>query len=212
MGISVITQPAAEPVSLEEAKLYLRVDADSEDDLISSLIQAAREYVETHTRKTLIYTTYRYTMDNFPGWYGLSFVAQPIELPKYPVAQTSAAGAYSYAMPRVRYYDEDGVQQTLTYAGEDFDLDLSSSPAKLQLYPGDYWPSTQVGLANAVEVDFVAGYGPTAASVPESLKTAIKLLVGHWYENRQAVAPGFGAEVPLAVDSILRIHSVGSYA
>jgi uncharacterized phiE125 gp8 family phage protein len=212
MGVSIITQPTVEPVSLEEAKLYLRVDATSEDDLVSSLIQAAREYVETHTRRTLVYTTYRYTLDTFPGWYGLNFTSQPIELPKYPVAQTSAAGAYSYAMPRVRYYDEDGVQQTLTYADDDFDLSLSDSPAKLQLYPGDYWPSTEIGRASAVEVDFVAGYGPTAASVPESLKTVIKLLIGHWFENRQAVAPGFGAEVPLAVDSILRIHSLGSYS
>ncbi len=95
MGVSIITQPTVEPVSLEEAKLYLRVDATSEDDLISSLIQAAREYVETHTRRTLIYTTYRYTLDTFPGWNGLNFTSQPIELPKYPVAQTSAAGAYS---------------------------------------------------------------------------------------------------------------------
>lgn len=213
MGLKVITQPLVEPVSLDEAKLHLRVDGTEEDDLITALIQAAREYVERYTRKTLIYTTYRYTLDTFPGgstWTAFSTM-EPIELPRQPVAEIAVGGNYSYAMPRIRYYDTDSVQQTLTYAGEDFELDLGSNPPALRLFPYSYWPIAEYYRANAVEVDFVAGYGPTSASVPASLIAAIKLLIGHWYENRQAVGAGFGAEVPLAVESLLRLHCAGDY-
>lgn len=213
MGLKVLTQPSVEPVSLDEAKLHLRVDSTAEDDLIAGLIQAAREYVESYTRKTMIYTTYRFTLDCFPGastWTPFA-TSEPIELPRQPVAQIAASGSYSYAMPRIRYYDTDSVQQTLTYAGEDFELDLGANPPSLRLFPYTYWPIAEYYRANAVEIDFVAGYGSTSASVPASLIAAMKLLIGHWYENRQAVAAGFGAEVPLAVESLLRLNCAGEY-
>jgi uncharacterized phiE125 gp8 family phage protein len=213
MGLKVLTQPAVEPVTLDEAKLHCRVDSTSEDSLISSLIQAAREYVERYTRRALVYTTYRYTLDCFPGastWSAFSS-SEPLELPRQPVAEIAAAGNYSYAMPRVRYYDADSVQQTLTYAGEDFELDLGSNPPSLRLLPLTYWPIAEYYRANAVEIDFVAGYGPTGDAVPSALKTALLMLVAHWYENRAAVAPGFGSEVPLAVESLLKMYQVGDY-
>ena len=213
MGLSVLVQPANEPVSLDEAKLHCRIDTTADDLLVSSLIQAAREYVERYTRRALIYTTYRYTLDCFPGANTWSYYSTdaPLELPRQPVPQIAASGSYSYAMPRIRYYDTDGVRQTLTYAGEDFELDLGSNPPALRLYPLTYWPIAEYYRANAVEIDFVAGYGATGDAVPAALKTAILMLVAHWYENRQAVAAGFGAEVPLAVDSILKMYQVGDY-
>ncbi|HWA20765.1 MAG TPA: head-tail connector protein, partial [Caulobacterales bacterium] len=43
MSITIVTPPASEPLSLAEAKLFLRVEHDAEDDLIAALIGAARE-------------------------------------------------------------------------------------------------------------------------------------------------------------------------
>jgi uncharacterized phiE125 gp8 family phage protein len=74
-----------------------------------------------------------------------------------------------------------------------------------------YWPLTQPGKSKAVSVDFVAGYGPTPATVPALLKQAICLLVGHWFENREAVG-NVGGEVAFAVDSILKIYRTGDYS
>jgi uncharacterized phiE125 gp8 family phage protein len=42
-------------------------------------------------------------------------------------------------------------------------------------------PGRPVG---GIELDVRVGYGDTAASVPEPLRQAIRLLVAHWYENR----------------------------
>lgn len=203
MALKVLTAATVEPVSTSDMKLHLRVDHSTDDALIGALVSAARDYVERQTRRPLVNTTYRQTMDYFPDG--------AIELLRGPAVQIAVAGAYAYAMPRIRYYDENGDLNTLTFAGGDFELDLDANPPRLNLIPMDTWPNTESGKANAVEVDYVAGYGSSAAAVPALLVTCVKLLVAHWYENRAAVQPGFGGEVPLAVDSILKIYSVGDY-
>ncbi len=53
MRLSIVTPPEIEPVSLEEAKLYLRVDTGDENELITSLIKAARIMVEKETHRAL---------------------------------------------------------------------------------------------------------------------------------------------------------------
>jgi len=53
-----------------------------------------------------------------------------------------------------------------------------------------------------LEVIYVAGYGD-AAAVPYNFKAAILLLVGHFYENREAVVLATQpAKLPLAVESL----------
>jgi uncharacterized phiE125 gp8 family phage protein len=67
---------------------------------------------------------------------------------------------------------------------------------------GKWWPATACYNYGAVQVTFVAGYG-NAAAVPADLKAAIKLLVGHLYENREAVTLGaMPAELPLGFASV----------
>lgn len=230
MALSVLTPCASEPVTLATAKSWLRQDNSTDDDIISGLISAARDHVERFTRRSLVRTTWRMTLDTFPGgpleqprffngpyetmrrtWrYNFdTYVGSPIELPRGPVTAVTTGDGYAYAMPRVRYYDGNGTQQTLTVS-TDYELDLSSNPARLQLPPMKYWPLTQPGKSNAVEVDFVVGYGTTAADCPALMRQAILMLVAHWYEHREAVG-AFGTETPLAVDSILRIYQMGDY-
>jgi uncharacterized phiE125 gp8 family phage protein len=201
MALSVVTPPTALAVPLADAKTYLRVDGTNEDSLIAGLIQAATDHVERVTRRTMIYTTYRLRLDSFPDG--------PIELPRSPAVDITAGANYAYDMPSIDYIDNTGAADSLT-KDVDYELDLSENPPQLHLPPLEYWPLTQAGKAKAVTVDFVAGYGPTAATVPALLKQAILLLVGHWYENREAVG-SVGSEMALAVDSILKIYRTGDY-
>lgn len=201
LSLKVITARANPAVSLSDAKAYLRVDGSAEDSIISGLVSAATDMVELRTHRSLINQTFRWKIDDFPPG--------PVELPRSPVSAVSVGGAYAYAMPRVRYIDEYGTQQTAV-ENTDYFLDLDNNPPSLQLFPYTIWPHTQLDRAKAVEVDFVAGYGATSANVPELLRQAVLMLVAHWFENRMAVGQ-VGTEVPLAVDSILRIYSDGAY-
>jgi uncharacterized phiE125 gp8 family phage protein len=54
MYLSLKSASIQEAVSLDEAKLHLRVDGSDEDGLISSLITAARLMIEAHTDRALL--------------------------------------------------------------------------------------------------------------------------------------------------------------
>ena len=54
MSAIPLSPPASEPISLAEAKQYLRVERDADDELVAALIAAARNAVELSTRRVLI--------------------------------------------------------------------------------------------------------------------------------------------------------------
>lgn len=176
MNLKQIVAPAALAVSLDEAKDHLRVDHDAENDLITALIQAATAWLD--------------------GWSGvlcIALEAQTLELTldafpsgciRLPIGPTTAISS-------VKYLSADG-EQTLDAAK--YSVDLDSKEARIQPVGG--WPSTD-GAMNSVRIRFVAGEG-----TPPTMKHVIKLLVGHWYENREAVG-GSMASVPMAVDMLV---------
>lgn len=191
MSLTIVTPPAEEPVTLTEAKNHLRVDLTDDDSLISALIVAAREHAEAITRRAFITQTLKLSLDAFPANNG------PIYVPMPPLQSVNS----------LKYFDTDGMEQTLT-EGTDFLVDNESEPGRITPAPDTGWPVTQ-NRPNAVSVEFVAGFGD-ASKVPQGIKQAILLMVGHWYENREAVTmQGNNAgELPMAVDSLLMMHRI----
>lgn len=174
------------PVSLDAAKRHLRVDFESEDVLIRSMIETAKEYVETRTGRTLITTTYALKRDCFPqrGKY--------LAL-KFPPLQS---------IIDVTYFDADNVSQTLAAAKYRLLVD-EYCESGLELDAKEEWPATY-DREDAVTVNFIAGYGADDVLVPAIAKHAILLLVGHWYENREAVLVGtVSKELELTIDTLL---------
>lgn len=170
MGRSQTVAPATEPLSLADAKLHLRVVSDDDDDLITALIQGAREYVETFLRRQLVTATWAMTLDEFPDSDG------DITLPLPPLASVTS----------IAYVDGDGDDQTLDSAN--YTVHTNCEPGKITLAYGESWPSTR-DQPDAVTVTFVAGYG-AAAAVPAGIVAAIKLVLGDLYENREAAVLG----------------------
>src|SRR5690242_14642320 len=62
----LLTPPAVEPLSLAEAKAFLRVEHDDDDDIIAALIAGARIHVEAQTRRALITQSWRLVRDCWP--------------------------------------------------------------------------------------------------------------------------------------------------
>ena len=156
------TAAATEPVSLVEAKLHLKVDLSTDDNLINDLIDSAIAYVEEYTNRQLISATWYRYLDCFPD--------NVIELDWCPVTSVSS----------VKYYDSDNTEQTLSSAN--YVVDYASEPARIVLAWGYLWPDTYP-RPNAVTVEFVTGYA-SAAAVPKPLKSALLLMIAHNYENR----------------------------
>lgn len=157
--------PEAEPVSVAEAKAFLRLQHDSEDDLIAGLVKAAREDVERATGLALIDQAWRLTLD---AWPARGIVA----IMRCPVKSVTAVTAYG----------SEGEAWALNPV--DYVLDGTARPARL-LFETKPEP---LRVMNGVEIDFAAGFGPAGPDVPDLLRRAILLLTAHWYEFRAQVS------------------------
>lgn len=200
-SLELVTAPAVEPITLGEAKAHLRVDIDDDDALIGALIKAAREKAEQLTGRAFVSQVWRLRLDGFP-----SEADAAILLPQPPLR----------AVQSLQYVDGGGALQDL-YATDavspaidgHFDINYWSEPGYLVPAYGKYWPSTRT-QPGAVVVTFEAGYPyletsplDQAENVPAAVKAAIKLMVGHWYEHREAAGSDEFHELPFAVGALL---------
>lgn len=190
MTLTLQTAPATEPLELAEAKAFLRVDVDDENTYISALITAARIHAENFTHRSFVTTVWDLKLDAFPC------DGAPIWLPRAPLLTSTA--------PVVTYTDTAGASQT--WSSTLYTVDAPAGPharmGRLFLNYQESYPDTR-SITHAVQVRYSAGYG-AASTVPEPLKVAMKLLIGHWYANREVVVTGTtSVTVPQTVDALL---------
>lgn len=188
----ITTEPSVEPVSLAEAKLYLRVTNDAQDDVITSLIEAARKYAELYCNRAFIDTVFDQSYDfGFPDVFYLTPV--PVD-----------------SVTSITYLDEAGASQTLSSSL--YRTDVASEPGRIEPAYGEVWPTTYP-VINAVTVRFKSGYGTAGTDVPEGIRTAIKMLVGMWYEHREPVVTGtIATPIPMTVKALLDPFQLGMFA
>lgn len=74
----LITAPAAEPLTLAEIKLFLRVDGSDEDSLIDTLTVVAREMAEKYLRRMLITQSWRMSQVYVDGQ-NIALVPGPVQ-------------------------------------------------------------------------------------------------------------------------------------
>jgi len=189
------TAPAAEPVTVAEAKTHCRVDTSADDSYIGTLITAAREYIEETLDISMITQTWEARYDVFPLW--------EIILPRPKMATGTVT---------VIYRDEAGQSQTITSAAGAFQVDSNIVPGRIYPLYDSVWPAVR-GDENSVTVRWNAGYGATGASVPAILKQAILLLVAHWYEMRQPVQAGYSQVLPVpnTFETLMAASGWGGY-
>jgi uncharacterized phiE125 gp8 family phage protein len=208
MGLKLITAPTDEPLSLAQAKAHLRVDGTAEDDLIHALIEAARARAEDETHRALITQTWEYTRDwlEEPGTTPTSPTALSLPLP--PLQQVTQFAYYDSTNALAYLHDEVG---SPTVTGN-LIVDTHSSPARIAPLAGAVWPATGSQI-NAVTVRFVAGYGNNGDAVPTPIKQAMLLMLGLWFESREAAVIGtISSELPLGAKWLLEPYRVMVFA
>ena len=162
--LKIITPVAIEPITLAEVRQHLRLPEDAtEDDLLLGLIKTARVYCENYTRRALAEQTLETYLDRFSA-------ADPIVLLCPPLLSVVEIG----------YTDSTG-QETILSASE-YVVDIASEPDRVMPAYGTTWPVFTPYPATPIRIQFVAGN----AAIPEPIRQALLLLVGHWYENREA--------------------------
>jgi uncharacterized phiE125 gp8 family phage protein len=190
-AVELLTGPASEPVSVDEAKKAANVVADDDDALIETLIVAARELLERDTHRGFISQTWRLTLHAFPG-------ERRIALPRAPLR----------AVTEITYTDTAGTEAT--FAAANYTVDTARGVVWLKADCD--WPSDVGDEPNGVVIKYTVGYGDDAADVPTRIKQAILMLVAHWYKNREAVNVGnITSELPLAYERIVQSLRVGTY-
>lgn len=148
MKAKVITPPAELPVTLGAAIGAARVDSTGLDAEVEQAVRTYMEEAEFETQRAIISQTLQVKMNGFPPI---------IELPRPNLL----------SVVHIKFIDPSGQQQTLD--PQDYTVDTESEPGRVVPAPGKAWPATAVRI-NAVEVQYIAGYGPTPADVPDAIK------------------------------------------
>ena len=175
------TAPSGAPITLGEAKAHCRVDFNDDDLLIESLIQAATQ--------------------RFDGYYGIlcRCLVDQVWQQKFDVWVPEIRLPFTDCSEvLIKYVDALGAEQTVSSSEYEVLTDTVSSFVKFK--SAFYYPSIQDENSQPITVEFKSGYG-SDSDVPEPIKSAILLMIGHLYENREAVGDAM-SELPIGVDML----------
>ena len=184
-SLVVTTQPTVEPVSLAEAKAQLSLlpDQIDDDDLIVGLIASSRRVAEARLGVALapqqLRAKWGYSVDGWPlsaDGHGPAVLA----LPRTPVL---TGGSYPIVV------DVDGT----TVSSSTYTVDADAGEIRFTSTPNVIPTSTLTVTYSA---------GPAGRIAPQ-VRSAILLMVGHLYANREAASADRLAEVPMAVSMLL---------
>jgi hypothetical protein len=162
MTIEIINAAAAEPLDINGVKLSRRITSTDQDAELFRCMRTARETCEQITRRQLMVSRLRLTLDSFPGFGVCSAfdnlslsrggsIVDPlsltaIEIPRPPLV----------AIESITYVDTAGTTQSLNVL-TDIIVDSSSEPARIFPAYGTTWPLTRA-QAGAVKITFLSGF------------------------------------------------------
>jgi len=184
MPLVLTAAPEREPVSVSEAKDYLRIDSAVEDPVVASLILAARLHIEGALDIAMVTQSWSLFVDCWPEDGRVSIPVGPLK-----------------SVDSVKVYDANDTAQTVS--PETYVVDLSLLRPRLVRQAGAVWPIPG-RPANGIKIALTAGYGDTTDKVPQPIRQAVLMLAAHWYEQREPVVFERLDELPHGVADLLK--------
>ena len=169
--LSESSAPSAEPILLADAKLFMKLGADTTDDtLISNLIITARKLVEEYLNRSLITQKLAAYFNRYAG---------VVYLPHAPVSTITAVTTISQDNTEtVLIVDDD-------YFVKGIDDKYIEFVGNTVLPAGHSVRDTNIDFS--LKVEYTAGYGTAGTDVPEPILEAIRRTVLYYYDNRDEV-------------------------
>jgi len=197
MSLSRITDPTSNCVKVVEAKEFLRIrGSTAEDYLFRSFIKISEDYAENYMKRSIMPQQWRLKLDAIPA-------DDVIELPRGPLSTVSTA------VSNFSCYDSTNATNAMPTTA--YTVDDSDTIPRIYLAYDSYWPTGIRSHRDSINIEYWTGYAD-AVSVPEDIKTWVKLRVGAYYENREAFMVGSGnfvTELPRSfVDGLLDNHVI----
>ncbi len=205
MPLKLVTPPIGEPLTVAEVKDQLKITWADEDTWFTGAIKTAREFCEGSQKRRYITQTWEKYLDNWPCSRHYSWRTWQRYRDNRP-----QPGDYIELVPglqaveSVKYTDRYGIETV--FGPENYEVDNISLKGRIVLAPGRSWPTAELRSVNGVCIKFTCGYG-NADAVPDTIKQAMKMVIGYWYENREAFADRkVSKEVDFALESLLSLE------
>jgi len=194
------TAPTLKPLGMADVKRHLNITIGwTEDDTyLDVLIDVATSKVEQFTRRRLVSQTWYAYMDAWPS-------ENYITLPFGQLQSVTGITYTTSANTATTSFTDASLSTT-----DDFDVDIKSDPGRIILEYGDSWPSETLWPMNPIQIEFVCGYGGTAATaaasvtaVPTMIKHAMRLIISDLYEVRGTEVEGMPIQKLKTVETLL---------
>lgn len=182
---------------------HLRVTDLDEFTDIERYTEAARDWWERQTSRATLNATYQLKRDAWPDEVAREY-DEEIELPRAPLQGSTNVS--------VTYVTEDGSTSTFSSTAYIVDDGGDHNFPRIHLKDAEDWPTETLQEANAITVEWKAGYGSTHSDLPQGFRQGVKLTVGHFYENREGVvAEGvIPREMPFAIRALVSTYKIPS--
>lgn len=186
-SLEIVDAPLITPITLAEVKAQLRVEHDDDDAILTRLIDVAVAYTDVRGALGQAMITQKWAQ-----WINAN-PPQNVSLILGPVQNVTA----------VKYYDTDGVLQTddvnnYQVFGTDFATVISPKDSFT-------WPVSQQ-RSDAIKIEYEIGYGDEITNVPQTIRHALMLLIGHWYDNREQTGADELSNIPFGYEEMLNLH------
>ena len=204
MALKLKTAPAVQAISLADVKTYLRIGDSDDDTLLNRLIDAAVRNVEEYITRAMIQQTWTLWLDRFPakerrdapteGLYQLpvgffDVARRTIELPRPPLISVNFLKTY------------DTASTAATFDASRYYVDSASEPGRIALNSGETWPAGPFREVNAVEIEFVAGYGAADTDILAIHREALAETVKYFYSLKTRQFEGGESRLLLEINS-----------
>lgn len=193
-GLVRTVAPATEILPLDTVEAYLKVDSDSGgaiDQDIVAFTSFAREQVETILRRTLLLSTWKLSLQHWPGCGPQNQQSSDLDRRSRFDYIELPMGAPLQSVTSVIYRDTNANSLTMpqgNIAGG-YNVDANYEPGRIVLPYSQIWPTEILLPGAAIQILYLCGYSDVATLEASfegfsSVVMAMKMIISYVFENR----------------------------